>query len=157
MRTDRIFGLTVAGLSLLFITVAVPGIVVEWETGAGAGYYTVSPRLFPLVAGALCLVFGLLIALKPDGRNLLGVLKHAPARRYVGLTIGIATGYAIALGLLGFVLSSVLALIAFFIGFGERRWFLIAVLAVGVPLIIEYAFARLFLLELPAGRLGLPF
>lgn len=157
MRADRIFGLTVATLALLFITVSVPAIEVEWESGPGVGYYTVSPRFFPYAAGALCLLFGGWVALKPDGLDLSSVFKRPSTRRNVGLMVGIALAYVAALDLLGFTLSSVLALVAYFVGFGERRWTLIAGLAVGVPVVIAYAFARFCLLDLPAGRLGLPF
>lgn len=157
MKTDRIFGIAASILSLLFLTIAVPGISGDWQSGADARYFTVGPRFFPYIAGSLTLVFGILIALSPPGQNKINAIKDPKARNNVLLALGLAFGYVALLEVLGFTPATVLALTAFFLSFDERRWYLIVPIAVGVPLVTKYAFMKAFMLELPPGLLELPF
>jgi putative tricarboxylic transport membrane protein len=157
MITDRLFGATVALLALVFVTMAVPAIELEGMASSDVGYYTMSPRMFPYATGGLCLLFGALVALRPERRDLLRNLRTLTARRSVFTMVILMIIYVAALDFLGFVLASMLALAAFFVRFGERRWVLIAVLSIGVPMIIKFVFARFCLLELPVGPLRWPF
>jgi len=153
MKVDRVFGATMAILSLLFLVFAVPSIPIQQELGMQS--YSVSPRFFPYAAGGTCLLLSVLIVLRPSGRNALAMLKGGPERRNVLAALGIAVGYGVLLNPLGFILSSALSLLVYFVVFGERRWFVIAPLAVGVPLATEFVFVKLFLLEVPSGIFGI--
>jgi putative tricarboxylic transport membrane protein len=152
---DRIFGLASALLAVLFVTIAVPGISGDW--GQDADYYVVGPRFFPYVAGSLTLIFAIMIALVPDGGNRIATLRAPGVARNVAAAMAIAIAYVALLDFLGFTVATVLALIAFCLTFGERRWYVLLPLALIVAIATQQAFGELFMLELPAGRLGLSF
>jgi putative tricarboxylic transport membrane protein len=152
-RADRIFGLASALLALLFV-IAVPGISGDW--GQEADYYTVGPRFFPYVAGSLLLVFAILIAVVPDGGSRIATLRAPGVARNVAAAMAIAIAYVALLDILGFTIATVLALIAFCLSFGERRWYVVLPLALIVAVATQQAFLELFMLELPAGRLDWP-
>lgn len=155
--SDRIFGGTAALLALLFLIFALPTISGEWRTAVGAQYFTIGPRFFPTIAGALCLFLGLLIALRPGGGNNLEALRERAARWNVSALAGVSIAYAIALPYLGFVLASFLVLLILQPLFGVRRWYLVLAVALVTPLLIQQIFYRAFVLMLPRGVLGLPF
>lgn len=155
--SDRAFGVLAGILSVLFLAVAVPSISGDWQTGAGARYFTVGPRLFPYIAGALTLLFAVLLVVKPTMRDNASELRDPAARNNVLLAMAIALGYVALLGVLGFTLTSFLALFAFLVGFGNRNWLLIVPLCVVLPIAVRFMFLKGFALELPAGVLGLPF
>ncbi len=157
MNTDRVFGIAAALLSLLFLAIAVPGISGDWQSGADARYFTIGPRFFPYIAGTLTLVFAILIAIHPSGGNKIKALTNPVARRNVILSLALSVGYVALLDIFGFILATAVALVAFFLTFGERRWFLIGSIAIGVPVATEYAFLKAFMLELPSGLLELAF
>jgi putative tricarboxylic transport membrane protein len=155
MNTDRIFGTAVCILALLFLTLAVPTIPDDWQHTAGT-YYTVGPRMFPYIAGMLCLLLGLGVILHPEGHNKLSGLRSSKARRGVVASLGLTLGYVALLDVAGFTLSTIAALVLFFTVFGERRWYVIVPMAVGVAVITKIVFLKFFLLELPAGLFDLP-
>jgi len=157
MITDRIFGTVSAVLALLFVLIAVPSITGDWQQGQEARYFTVGPRLFPNIAGVLVGLFAVLIALKPDGDNKVGNLRDLGALRNVAMSIGLALIYVILLEPLGFIVASALALLAFFLGFRERRWALILPISLIVPLAIAAMFSEFFRVMLPPGIFALPF
>jgi len=150
-RTDRAFGAVSALLAILFLVFAVPSISDEWRTGAEAHYFTVGPRLFPYVAGSLVLLCALLIALRPEGGNQLGAFRDRVARRNVLAGLGVAIGYVALLVPAGFTVSSLLAITAFCLIFGERRWYVVLPLAAVVAFGTPWVFLEFFYLELPAG------
>lgn len=156
MNTDRIFGLGIAASALLFILFAVPTISDDWQTSAGAQYFTVGPRLFPYIAASLCGLLGIALAVHPQRGHNLGNLKERAARRNVMIAIGLSILYASVLDVLGFLLATFAALLLFLLVFGERRWYVIAPIVVGVPLVVSYIFLKFFMLELPPGLLELP-
>lgn len=155
MNVDRIFGASVCILALLFLTLAVPSIPDDWQHTAGT-YYSVGPRMFPYIAGILCLLLGIGVILHPEGHNKLSSLRDNKARWRVLASLGLTLGYVAILDLAGFTLSTIVALMLFFTAFGERRWFVIVPMAVGVAVITKFVFLKFFLLELPAGLFDLP-
>jgi hypothetical protein len=83
-------------------------------------------------------------------------LAAPESRRSVGWLLGLSVGYAATLPSLGFLVGTAAVLALFLLAFGERRWWAILLLALSVPLIVEFAFVRLLLLELPPGLLSIP-
>ena len=149
MKVDRLFGAGVCVLALLFLVFAVPTIPDDWQKTAGNEYFVVGPELFPYIAGSICLLMGALIVLRPIDNHKLGRLADAGARRRVLLALVLSFGYAGLLDLFGFTLTSIVALAAFFIIFGERRWTIVVPMAVLVPVVTKQVFLRFFMLELP--------
>ena len=154
---DRLFGGVVAILSLLFLVIAVPSIGDEWQSGAGAQYFSVGPELFPNIAAGLTLVLGVLIFMFAPADQKLELLTESDGRRSVGAAIAIAFFFVVLLEPLGFVIAGTLALTAFLLWFGERRWFVVAPIALLVPLFVYLVFLKGFALELPAGIVPVEF
>jgi putative tricarboxylic transport membrane protein len=155
MNVDRIFGAAVCILALLFLTLAVPSIPNDWQHNADA-YYSVGPRLFPYIAGTLCLLLGLGVIIHPEGHNKLSGLRDRKARGRVAASFALTLAYMALLDVVGFTLSTIIALVLFFTVFGERRWYVIVPMAVGVAVITKFVFLKFFLLELPTGLFDLP-
>lgn len=155
MNVDRIFGASVCILALLFLTLAVPSIPDDWQHSAEA-YYSVGPRFFPYIAGALCLLLGIGVIVHPEGHNKLSGLRDRKARGRVLASLGLMLGYVAILDIAGFTLSTIVTLVLFFTVFGERRWYVIVPMAVGVAVVTKFTFLKFFMLELPAGLFDLP-
>jgi len=162
VTADRVFGLAAAALAALFLLFGVPTIEEEWRRGVGARYFTVGPRLFPYIAGVLCLVFAILIALLPRAAAGDGA---APARTTAGggspvraaALMAVALAYVASLTTFGFVAASILMLLVFMVGFGYRVWPVVVPVAILAPPAVDWAFLRLLRLELPPGVYGLGF
>lgn len=151
MKVDRAFGIGVCVLALLFLVLAVPSIPDDWQKTAGSEYFTVGPELFPYIAGGICLLMGALIVVHPADGHKMGRLRDPAVRRRVFFALGLSFGYAALLDLLGFTLTSILALFLFFVVFGERRWLIIVPMAILVPVVTKLVFLKFFMLELPPG------
>jgi len=151
MKVDRIFGVGICILALLFLTLAIPAIPDDWQKTAGSEYFTVGPELFPNIASGICLLMGALIVLHPADGHKLARLRDAAVRRRVLSALALSFGYAALLGFLGFTLTSILALFLFFVVFGERRWLIVVPMAVLVPIATKLVFLKFFMLELPPG------
>lgn len=156
MSVDRWFGAAVCLLAALFLGVAIPTIPADWQTGVGTGYFTVGPRLFPYLAGALSLVLGAFLIVRPEGGDRLAAWHEAPVRRNVVSLAALGIAYVAVIGTIGFTLATLVTVAVFPVLFGVRRWVLVGALAVGVAVIIKQVFLRLFSLELPAGVWDLP-
>lgn len=155
MHADRAFGIAVCILSLAFLLAGVPTIPDDWMRTAGARYFTVGPRLFPYMAGTLCLVLGVLIAL--GRRSEPGAfLANGAVRRRTGALAALCLAYAVLLGILGFVAASALAMAVFMLGFGVRRWSVVLPVALLLPWLTALAFERVLQLRLPAGIVPVP-
>lgn len=155
MNVDRIFGASVCILALLFLTLAVPSIPDDWQHSAEA-YYSVGPRFFPYIAGALCLLLGIGVIVHPEGHNKMSGLRDGKARGRVLSSLGLTLGYVALLDVIGFTLATIVTLVLFFTVFGERRWYVIVPMAVGVAVVTKFTFLKFFMLELPAGLFDLP-
>lgn len=155
MTVDRIFGAAVCILALLFLILAVPTIPDDWQHSAGT-YYSVGPRLFPMIAGILCVLLGVGVIVHPEGHNKVSALRDRKALGRVIASLALTLGYTALLGVIGFTLATFIALVLFCVVFGERRWFVVLPMAVGVAVITKFIFLKFFLLELPTGLFDLP-
>jgi Tripartite tricarboxylate transporter TctB family len=156
MRADRALGIVLALLALLFLVFAIDTIPKDWQTQTGAQYFVVGPELFPRIAGVLCLVLALLLALRPDGQGALHELKANGAVRNVLMLLAISGAYVALIGTLGFRIATGLMLAAFLLAFGVRRPLVVAGVAIAVPLLVGLAFQHLFGIFLPALAFAIP-
>lgn len=158
MHADRAFGAVVCALSLALLIFGVPTISNDWMSAAGAQYFTVGPRLFPYVAGSLCLLFGALIALSRRPAGDMGAFLSDPGvrRRTLGLA-ALSVAYVALLDVLGFVPASSLAMAVLMLAFGVRRWLLVLPVALLAPWLTALAFEHVLGLRLPEGIVPVPF
>lgn len=154
MRVDRTLGATLAVLAVLFLVLGVGTIPDDWQTQTGAQYFVVGPELFPRIAGVLCLVLAVLLALRPDGRHALDELRERGAGlRVLGL-LAICIGYVVLIGHAGFRIATVSMVAAFLVTFGVRRPLIVAGFALAVALGAGFVFEHLFGIFLPEPVLG---
>ena len=99
MKTDRIFGLGVICVALAYIASA---------TQIQIGFLSdpVGSRTFPYILGAVAVVCGLVIALRPDGEPAWPSLATLGR---IALALVVMYGFAIALRPIGFLLPAAVA------------------------------------------------
>ncbi|MEX2643587.1 MAG: tripartite tricarboxylate transporter TctB family protein [Acetobacterales bacterium] len=155
-RIDCVFGIAVAILALAFVSFGVPTISDEWRQSGTTRYFTMGPRFYPYVAGWLCVVFGALMAVRPQAGLPDMIDIRSDARWRVPALMAIAFGYVVLMQVLGFVLASAAMLAVALATFGVRRWYVILPVVVVAPLAIKLLFLRVFALVLPGGMFELP-
>lgn len=154
MRVDRILGGTLAVLALLFLLLGVGTIPDDWQTQTGAQYFVVGPDLFPRIAGVLCLLFALLLVVRPDGKHAIHELSEdSCAGIRVAALLLICIGYIALIGFAGFRIATAAMVAAFLLTFGVRGAVKVGSFAVLVALGIAFIFERLFGISLPEPAL----
>lgn len=107
-------------------------------------------RLLPLILGSLMTVFGGAVALRPA--------QLAPAAGARGAAVPITVmallGYALALERLGFIPTTAALLALLLVAYGERRWPVVAAVALGLTVATYLVFATWLKVPLPQGLLG---
>jgi hypothetical protein len=149
VRVDRTLGTAFAVLALLFLLLGVETIPDDWQTQTGAQYFVVGPKLFPRIAGALCLLLAVLLVLRPDGRHALDELRQQGAGLRVLGVLAICIGYVVLIGLAGFRIATVAMVAAFLVTFGVRRPLTVAAFALAVAFGVGFVFEHLFGIFLP--------
>lgn len=112
--------------------------------------WALSPALFPLIITISILLFsiGLIVkSLKPDYVDP-KALKGEGFKR-LALIILISFLYLLVLSKLHFLISSIIYLLLFLFILGERRWWLLGIISIITPLLIEYIFGNLLNVFLP--------
>lgn len=155
-RVDRAFGIAVVVLSLAFVLFGVPTISEEWRQSGTTRYFTMGPRFYPYVAGFLCLLFGALIAIRPQVSLPDMIDLRSDARWRVPALIVIAFGYVGLIQIFGFVLASAAMLAIALVIFGVRQWYILLPVVILAPLAVKFLFLRAFSLVLPGGMFELP-
>lgn len=106
---------------------------------------------FPRIAAVIIGVFALVTLLRPEGGE---ALPRGGAALRVIVTAVLLFGYALVLDLLGFVLTTVLFLVAVLVLVGVRRPVLLAVVPLGVSLGLFFVFRFFLEVPLPVSGLG---
>lgn len=109
--------------------------------------WALSPALFPLIITLLALLFSLSLIFK--GLRKSTVYENQGDMKIMLLVVALSFLYLILLEKLHFFLSTVLYLAGFIFILGERRWWLIGILSIIVPLSIQYIFGNLLGVLLP--------
>lgn len=162
LGSDTALAVVIITFALVVAFGLTPFISEEWREAAEARYYVVGPKMFPRLAAALLVLLSLLLIAAGRGGE-----RERPAdaglspegRRSVATTVLFSVGYIGVLPHLGFLAATVLALLAFLICFGERRWYVVLPIVVLGPSFIHYSFATWIQVPLPEGLLEglLPF
>ena len=117
-------------------------VVTEWK---------MSPYLFPVLISVFAIALSL--SLFADGKRELveaGEAESAPANlKKVFVVIGLSIAYYLMLKFITFIPATIIFLVAMFIFFGERRWWLIGLLSVATSGIIYVLFGILLNVRLP--------
>lgn len=147
------FSDVLSGAVLFIVGLAVIGLAQTFPPMAGQ---RIGAALFPSLAGsglALASLFLIVPALRRGGTKWVEIDDWMRRPRMVGngaLVIGGLIFYALAVGRLGFFLTSIMFLVVLFLAFGvSRKW--IAPLALAVTFALHYGFYTLLHVPLPWG------
>ena len=152
-RSDTALAFVIIAFALVVAFGLTPFISEEWKATAEARYYVVGPKMFPqLAAGILVLLsLVLIVADRRSATPSRAAGLNAEERRNLAITLVIAVGYLVLLPYLGFLAATVMGLLAFFLCFGERRWYVVVPIVLIGPIVIHYCFATLIQVPLPEG------
>jgi hypothetical protein len=155
---QRVYGLGLLSAGMI----AVAGVALWYagdigQTGPGGGHDP-GPQFFPLLLSLILLAFGIghavqaaRIAFLPGfgSQGIQPAQQEGAPRTQIGwrwlILLTLLVFYVLAIGLVGFSVSTWLMATGMMIGLGNRWW------------VVRVLFVILFRVQLPAGELGLPF
>jgi putative tricarboxylic transport membrane protein len=119
------------------------------ETGAGASRFDVGSRFAPqLFSGALMVFSALALIFKPRDED-----YRLGADAIVAVVVLLVIGYAVALPVLGYVISTFATLLLVLIAVRAGAWWRILAFSAGMTAALYFIFERVMLVGLPAGPL----
>lgn len=149
MTANRMLALVFVAASIVFLTVMVPELN-QQQASMGGGFYSVGPSALPTFAGAMVLLFGVVM-----------LFTDRPAPAEAGtfsagiglglLQIGLFGAYAIGLSLIGFLPASILFLAAVFLMYRAENWIVAITLTLGIPILVDALLRKVFLVPLPGA------
>lgn len=149
MTANRMLALVFVAASIVFLTVMVPELN-QQQASMGGGFYSVGPSALPTFAGAMVLLFGVVM-----------LFTDRPAPEEAGtfsagiglglLQIGLFGAYALGLSLIGFLPASILFLAAVFLMYRAENWIVAITLTLGIPILVDALLRKVFLVPLPGA------
>ena len=153
MKRDLIAGVSVLLIGILLVFVLIPTGVDE---PGGVEFAALAPSYYPRFVGIAMMVLGLAIAVRSIYRPVADDLFEIPESVLVYKAVcAIAIMFATALFVssVGFVLVGAAALLALMLLAGERSPVILAVAAIGLPLLLYFFFTKLANIPIPGGVL----
>lgn len=160
MKKDAWAGVILVGTALLVLLVLIPQGVVEPKK---IKYAALSPSYYPRIVAMVLCGLGAVIALRSfwagrsvNSQELQAVApdRHPAAARRITIVFGLLLFYALAVSYLGFIVSSIVILLATFWLAGERRLQLILPLSVLLPFALYFFFLKVAAVPIPTGVLA---
>jgi putative tricarboxylic transport membrane protein len=148
----------ITGICLVLFSVAFIVVVIPLQVPEGAESTSLTPAFFPVLASAIILLLSLIYmvdevrAYRRRTATAVHQAKEPPASipiRGVGLALASMVLYTVAIGILGYLISSVAFLLFFVFFLGSKRWIVTVSIAVVASLLIYYLFAHVMLVPLP--------
>lgn len=148
----RLAAVAVIGLGLLALIGAT-------QVGTGAGYVAVPPSVMPAVVGVGLVALGTLLLLRATVRPDLDLAGHVASEAAVTdwrttiLTLAALVGYALTLGMLGYVLATTwfIPIVARILGSRRPRRDVLVGVVLGI--VVYVGFTQFLGVRLPAGLL----
>jgi hypothetical protein len=156
MSPGRMLGLVIAAAAAFFLLVMVPGVADRQAAMGGGNFYSVGPTALPYLAGAMTLVFAVMVALTARPAPALdepaaGEAAEETNKLGRGLVfIALFAAYSVGMLYVGFLVASVVFLAAVFLMFGVRSLAIGAALALFLPVLTDYLLRNVFLVPLPS-------
>lgn len=169
MRTDLKDFLLGLGVAALFAIVEFIVIPVEISVPRTLPIAANSPSFWPRVICGGMIVVGLALAfnavmrlravgadaaVRPDAEVDEPTYPPGQALLRIGLAMAILVGYYVIVRWVGIVVASIVALGLLSSLYGEKRWWLIAILAISMPIVLYLFFTKIAEVSLPLGWLG---
>ncbi len=129
--------------------------LISFYTATVQTRWIMSPYLFPLLLSAFAILLS--VSLFGEGRYEVsqaraGVVPDKPGRLMLGkvlVVVLMGVAYYVLLSLIRFIPASVIFLAALIRYLGERRWWMIAAVAIGTPLVLYALFGLALNVRLP--------
>jgi putative tricarboxylic transport membrane protein len=129
------------------------------QVGAGAGYVAVAPSVMPVVIGIGLVALGALLLLRATVRPDLDLARHVQAEaattdwKTTGLTMAALVGYALVLGVLGYILATTVFIPVSASILGSRRPGRDVAVGAMIGIVVYVGFTQFLGVRLPAGLL----
>jgi len=151
MNRDTLIGVFTIALSAIYL------FLIRYQVQPDSdGYDNVSGRTLPYLVGFFLLFFGSLLALISARRggqrkniSELTAIASNPAAKRVLIYLFLTILYLLGISYLGYVVSSIVALIILILFNGEKRLLLVCVVAVITSISLFYFFNTLMRIPLP--------
>lgn len=150
-------GLFFFAAALVFLFVVVP---VGIRVPGRVQHFGLSPAMLPIVTAVLIGTFGAILALRaafaqalPPPEDELAGEPRVDWWWRLTVAAALAAAYYVVVPWLGMTLTAVLVTAGMMLLGGERRLWLIAMLAVTLPVVVSYLFRGLLYVPLPRGLL----
>ncbi|MDD9821661.1 MAG: tripartite tricarboxylate transporter TctB family protein [Gammaproteobacteria bacterium] len=158
MRAERITGGGVLALGLLVFFALIPAGV---DSPANVSHLSLAPDFWPRIIAAVLALMGLFMLLHP-GRGQTGgdsqpvespAARPSTARRLLRLGVVLAAlfGFYVLIPRAGMVAPGIAFIFALMWFAGERRWRLMAAVAVAAPLLLYFFFTQVAGIPIPLG------
>jgi len=151
-------GIVVASMALFVWVLPAQITFPRIEVGGGVGGIAASPLFFPRLMATLLGTLGVIIFLRGHSRerNLRDgegfAFERSEAIRVAGAA-AILIAYAVLLETVGYLLLTPVALVAFCVFLGYRRWFIVLVTVAGFTALVYFGFRYGMKILLPEGLL----
>ena len=148
----RIFAAVFIALSLVFLLVMVPGLLAGSAANPMFQTSGVGPAAIPYFAGGAVLVLSVAMLVADLRKPKDPAPANSPDRseaRNVALATAFLLGFLVAMPVIGFRLSGVLFLGAFFAVYRPRPVLTAGIVAIAAPIAIDLLLREVFLIPLP--------
>jgi hypothetical protein len=144
-----------ADLLTVLVLLLIGGTVVYDSVTIGIGWGTDGPRsgFFPFWLGVVLIVAALAIGSQSLRRQSTASFVTRDQFGPVLKVLGPATALVVLTQFIGLYVSSALYLAVYMRWIGRHRWFSIAAIAIGIPLVTFVIFEKWFLVPMPKGPL----
>ena len=146
-------GLLFAGLGMIVVFVLIPQGVTEPRK---VKYVALSPSYYPRLIGIALILLGALIAVRAVLRPIAEGPEEPRHPRSLQRTVAffvLLAIYGLAVSTSGFILPSIIALIAALLLAGENRAWLIALISLALPFGLYFFFLKVARVPIPTGVL----
>lgn len=145
-------------IGIVFIVLGIAIYILSYTQAPGISDWSLSPAFFPRLAATLICGLGLLLIVLEmvfTKGNHVSVLEGVQWRvfSYVIVTIAIMIFYTVFIRWFGFIISTIITMAAMMVLYGLRRWVLIALISVCVPLIIYFFGLKVMFVLFPVGEI----
>ncbi|MGO1468614.1 MAG: tripartite tricarboxylate transporter TctB family protein [Tissierella sp.] len=143
LKNNRLIeGIVISLLSIFFI-------IESLKLHSGQSW-ALSPALFPLIITISILFFSVWLIIKSlkEERSNTNLIKTEGIMKLIFVII-ISILYLVFLQKLHFLISSIIYLFLFLFILGERRWWLLGIISLITPVLIQYIFGNLLGVFLP--------
>lgn len=145
-------------IGIVFIGIGIAIYILSYTQAPGTSDWSLSPAFFPRLAATLICGLGLLLIVvemiftKGDYGSVSGGVQWRVFFYVIG-TIAIMIFYTVFIDWFGFIISTIITMATMMVFYGLRRWILIALISISVPLGIYFFGLKVMFVLFPVGKI----